>query len=81
LLRSNRTHEAITSDAEAALSIARVALLQFQGDFILLRQFNFGMASLERILWSLLDAFDEGQIESYAQTVHSAASLKKLLSC
>jgi hypothetical protein len=33
-----------------ALSIARVArALQFQGDFILLRQLNFGMASLELI--------------------------------
>jgi hypothetical protein len=28
----------------------------------------------------LLDAFDEGQIENYAQTVHSAVSLR-LLSC
>ena len=51
LVRSNRTYEAITSDAETALSIARVALArQFQGDFILLRQFNFGMASLERVV-------------------------------
>jgi len=42
LIASNRTHEAITSDAETALSIARVArALQFQGDFILLRQLNF----------------------------------------
>ena len=48
LIASNRIHEAITSEAEMALSIARVArALQFQGDFILLRQFNFGMASLE----------------------------------
>jgi len=30
---------------------------------------------------SLLDAFDEGQFENYAQTVHSAVSLKRLLSC
>jgi len=82
LIASNRTHEAITSDAETALSIARVALaLQLQGDFILSRQFNFGMASLERVAWSLFDAFDEGQIESYAQTVHRAPSLKRLLSC
>jgi hypothetical protein len=43
---------------------------------MLLRQFNFGMASLERVVWSLFDAFDEGQIESYAQIVHSAGSLK-----
>jgi hypothetical protein len=44
------------------LSIARVSLaLQFQGDFILLRQFNFGMASLERVVRSLFDACDEGQ--------------------
>ena len=51
LIASNRTHEAITSDAEMALSIARVArALQFQGDFILLRQLNFGMASLERVV-------------------------------
>ena len=50
-IASNRTHEAITSVAEMALSIARVArALQFQGDFILLRQFNFGMASLERVV-------------------------------
>jgi alkylated DNA nucleotide flippase Atl1 len=48
---------------------------------MLLRQFNFGMASLERVVWSLFDAFDEGQIESYAQIVHSAGSLKSLLSC
>jgi hypothetical protein len=46
LIASNRTHEAITPDAEMALSIACVArALQFQGDFILLRQFNSGMAS------------------------------------
>jgi len=46
LIASDRTHEAITSDAETALSIARVAFArQFQGDFILLRQFNSGMAS------------------------------------
>ena len=51
LIASNRTREAITSDAEMALSIARVArALQFQGDFTLLRQFNFGMASLERVV-------------------------------
>jgi len=46
LIASNRTHEAITPDAEMALSIACVdRVIQLQGDFILLRQFNSGMAS------------------------------------
>ena len=55
LIASNSTHEAITSVAEMALSIARVVrALQFQGDFILLRQFNFGMASLERVVFHCL---------------------------
>jgi hypothetical protein len=61
LIASNRTHVAITSDAETALSIARVALPhQFQGDFILLRQFNFENRVARTSCLSLLDAFDEG---------------------
>jgi hypothetical protein len=65
LIASNKTHEAITWDAETALSIARVArALQFQGDFCFVApiQFRNGVARTSRL--SLLDAFDEGQIES-----------------
>jgi hypothetical protein len=74
LIASNRTHEAITSDAEMALSIARFArALQFQGHFIFYFvapiQFRNGVARTSRL--SLLCAFDEDQIESYAQAVHT----------
>jgi hypothetical protein len=47
--------------------------------FVAAIQFRNGVAGTSRL--SLLDAFDEGQIESYAQTVPSAASKKRLLSC
>jgi hypothetical protein len=47
--------------------------ISFQGDFILPRQFNFGMASLDRVVRSLLDSFDEGQIKSYAHSADEEA--------
>jgi hypothetical protein len=80
LLRSNRTQEAITSDAETAPSIARItsASVSRRFHFVVQIQFRNGVARRSRL--SLLDAFAEGQIENYAQTVHSAVSLS-LLSC
>src|SRR5207249_2093751 len=48
---SDTTHKTISSEAISAVSTARVLLaLQFQSNFILLQQFNFGMASLERVV-------------------------------
>ena len=78
LIASNRTHEAIASDAETALSIARVAFArQFQGVFILLRQFNFGMASRRpRMLEDLLiDSFPANSLVASADSIKNKRNL------
>jgi hypothetical protein len=80
-LQSNRTHEAITSDANGAIDCAcrPSASIPRRFYFVAPIQFRNGVARTGRL--SLLDAFDEDQIESCAQTARSAASLKRLLSC
>jgi hypothetical protein len=56
------------TDAETALlRVLPRALIARR--FYFVAQFNFGMTSQERVVWSLFDAFDEGQIESYARIV------------